>query len=443
MKEKFRLIGIGVVILLVLVSGVLYLNYSGNNSQGGIWVNAEGISKIQCLDISNSTLDRIMKLEQKEDKWYLDNEQEYDNDDLLSALSALGYLKAERVVEVDSEYMIELGLQDSEYSITMEYEDGTCLEYAIGNYIEGTGLYILECQNEIVYLIDETRAESIQEFVQGVFQVELTQINFNNINGINIVTTDEEILINKSESPRAEDDFYWTLHKAVTWNASTDVVSNMLEITQQIKYVQYLDSANTEDDYGFVDENNIITIYDTSDQELVIQLGDVVGDYVYCIVTGFDDVYLMDVCILDLLKVDVEELVDATLYYYEVPTVTSCVIESEYGNHSLSGIWETSESSDTTGQRFYLDGVQVTGEEYRTIVSWFNDTMVELAEEVVLAEQEEIASVQIERLSFPYEETIIFYEHDTNANEVYAEVDDQTVVTIKKEDLYSFLNQFD
>lgn len=431
MKQKKKTVVCVGALLLLLIAGTYYLlmDEDGQAGEESLWLCDRGVERVVSLSVENSADEREFVFSKGEESFEGNDGSIYEYDQLASYIAALGYMKAVKKVNMPD-------FQMSEYSVTLKYENKESFCYHLGDYIEGVGMYVSPEGKEDVYLVDSIRAEKIEDMITSLYNVTLSDIDFDEIRGIRLYTPENGlILMNRSEAPRANEDFYWNIFEPFVWTADTEVVDDMIQTMKEIGYLKRTNQKMEPSECGLEKEEgqiSCITFYDENDSEWTIYLGDKAGDDVYCRTSDLKDVYLIDQSVLRILESTALEIADPVLYHYEVPSVKKCTVKWQEEQYELSARW-ADEDEDQRGQRFFLDGAGISGAEYRSLAKWFSETRItDIGVEVKQQEAVE-GTIMIERLSAPYQQEIIFRAVQEDASLLQVNLRGSATVYIKRE----------
>lgn len=448
MKQKRKIFVAGILVLLI-ICGIYYLNADnqGKTENNEVWVCTKGTEGITSIAIHGGKDSRIVNLKKEEESWIGDNGDSYDYDDFVSYMATLGYMKVGKKLDLsDADEGAQYGIDDSSYTIRVSYDGGEEYEYILGKSVDGLGMYLSMDQGKSVCLIDVQRAKTLSEIVESFYDVALSHVKFGEIRGINLYSPEHgTISMNRSESPRAGGDFYWNIFEPFSWNADTEKVEALIEKVEKNKILKRIEQDVTLETSGLdVAEEELasISLYDTYDSEMSIYIGNTEGDYAYCKTNYMDDIYLINKEVLQVINTQVEDLLDLTLYYYEIPSIEKCTIDFEGEVHVLEAEWETAENSNKRGQRYYLDQEVLTGAQYRSVTAWFTDTKVKTVGDVPADKGAILGTITIERLSPPYQQIVTFYEIKGNPQLVQVEVDKTRTACIERQELENLKNLF-
>jgi len=437
MKQRRKtVIGAG-ALLLLLAAGACYLmaDENANVEEESVWLCDRGVEDVTSLTIKSSEDGREFIFVREEEVFEGNDGSTYDIDQLAPYIAVLGYMKADKKVHTSD-------FQASGYTVTLTYENES-FSYRLGNRIDGVGMYVSLAGREDIYLVDSLRAEEIEEMILSLYHVEFKDMKLDEIRGIRLYTPENGlILMNRSEAPRANEDFYWNMFEPFVWTADTEVVDEILNTIKEIRYLKRTDRKMEPYECGLEKEDGQIpylTFYDVDDNELTIYLGDEAGDDVYCRTIDLKDVYLIDRSVLQSLNVTAEEAADPVLYHYEIPSVKACTVEWHGEQYELSAKW-SQEEEDQRGQRFYLNGERITGAEYRSLTDWFSKTGITGVSKDARQQTAIEGTITIERLSAPYRQEFLFRTVQEDASLLQVNLKGSAAVYIKREKVEEFIS---
>lgn len=446
MKQKRKIILSGLLLILILGSGVYYLtrDNSAGSDDAAAWVCTNGIDGITEISIYSNEDNQMLSFSKGETSWKGDDGSSYNNDQFASYLAVLGYMKTEQKLEATDSEKREYGLETPAYTVRVSYDGGKEFHYNIGKFVDNTGLYISSNSRNSVYLIDARRARMLEDMVASLYDVALTNVKFDEIRGIQLsVPENDLILMNRSEAPRANGSFYWNIFKPFAWNADTKKVDTLIETMKDIGTLKRTKGEVSAEECGLEkDESQLpaVTFYDIYDSELTVYLGKVQGDYVYCKTNYLEGIYLIDKKIQQVININTNDIIDTALYYYEIPSIKTCTVQWLGETYGISAEWVAANEEGKRGQRCFLDGNSITGAEYSSIVGWFSDTKVKQ----ILNSQDEqgeiLGTITVERLSPPYEQVLTLSTVQTNDSIIQVNLDQSAAVYIEKQDVESFIS---
>lgn len=446
MKQKRKMIVTGSLLLLILAVGAGYLLRSGSEDiyQKEEWICTKGSEGIRSVRISSSSDQEVLSFTRGESSWSGDDGSTYDQDQFASYTAVLGYMKAVKKIENADAKSEQYGLHAPDYTISIKYDDEEVFDYSLGDTVADLGMYVSLEGESSAYLIDPNRARILTDMTSSLYDVGLSNVRFDEIRGININTPQQvQISMNRSEAPRADGDFYWNLFKPVAWNADTQKVNDMIAVVQEIGVLKRLDNQIPERECGLDKEESelpSIAFYDTYDSEMTIYLGEKQGSYVYCKTNYLEGIYLIDQAIMQLVNADINDVLDTTLYHYEVPSVESCTIEWRGEIHELRAEWVSDDAKKKKGQRCYLDGASITGAKYNSYADWFTETKVSQVSEKPEQLGEMLGTVTVKKLSPPYEQILSFRAVQGDETLVQVDLGQSTAVYIKKQEAENFIS---
>lgn len=413
MKQKRKIVILGFLLIFILAAGLYYLmRDEGTLSDEDAWICANGFEGIVSVSIDNNPDSQVLSFVKGEDNWEGSDGSSYENEQFASYVAALGYMKADQKLGASASELEEYGLREPTYTVSVSYDSGEEFHYNIGKFIDNVGLYVSLDDEDSVYLIGSARGEVMDDMISSLYDVALSNVRFDEIRGIQIQTPENGLVsMNRSESPRANGDFYWNLFRPLAWTADTEKVNAMIAEVEEIGSLKRISKEVSPEECGLDgDESQLpsVSFYDTYDSELTIYLGDSEDDYVYCKTNYLDGIYFIHRDILNLLEIDVNTMVDTRMYYYETPSVESCSIVWQGESHELRAEWVLSGEDGERGQRFYLDDNSITGADYSTIANWFLECEVKQIFEKPDNQGEVMGTIVVNRLSPPYEQTLTF-----------------------------------
>lgn len=447
MKQKRKIILSGFLLILILGSGVYYLTMdhsAGPDADAAAWICTNGIDGITEISIYSNEDKQMLSFTKGETSWKGDDGSSYDNNQFASYLAVLGYMKTEQKLEAADSEKQEYGLETPAYGVRVSYDGGKEFNYNIGKFVDNTGLYISSNSENGVYLIDVRRARILEDMVASLYDVVLTNVKFDEIRGIQLsVPENDLILMNRSEAPRANGSFYWNIFKPFTWNADTKKVDALIETIKDIGTLKRTKGEVSAEECGLEkDESQLpaVTFYDIYDSELTVYLGKVQGDYVYCKTNYLEGIYLIDKKIQQVININIDDIMDTALYYYEIPSIKTCTVQWLGETYEFSAKWVTANEEGNRGQRFCLDGNSITGAEYSSIVGWFSDTKVKQILNSPDEQGEILGTITVERLSPPYEQVLTLSTVQTNDSIIQVDLDQSAAVYIEKQNVESFIS---
>lgn len=445
MKQKRKIIISGALLLLIFVFGLWYLMGDSEESpdEDSVWVCQDGLEGMTAISIDNNKDNETLSFSNNEESWSGSDGSEYENSQFAPYIAALGYMKAEEKLEVSGEEKQNYGLADPDYTINVQYDDGKEFHYDLGKYVDNLGLYISEGDKEEIYLIDIRRGSIMEDMIASLYDVALTNVKFDEIRGISLYTPDKgQISLNRSEAPRADGDFYWNIFKPFAWTADTKKVTALIDTVEEIGTLKRTDEKMSAEKCGLEGEDDElpqVAFYDTYDSEMTLYLGDECGEYVYCKTNYLEDIYLIDRSILALVDLEADTLVDTSLYHYEIPSVEQCSISFQDKTYELSAKWVANEDGKK-GQRYFLDGENITGADYASIVDWFEETRIEKVETKQEAQGSILGTITINRLSPPYEQTMTFRSVKGDESLVRVDLGGTAAAYIEKNTVENFID---
>lgn len=437
MKQKRKLILFGCLLILVLVLGLYYLMKDKGNglNNAHTWICTRGIEGIASISIKDNEENQSLTFEQGKDSFSGSDGSSYTKSQFTPYLATLGYMRTEKKVKIQENQKQDYGLEKPEYTICISYDDGIQFCYDVGKFVNGLGLYISVNDEKYAYLIDIRRAETMKNMTASLYNVSLSNVKFDKISGINLFTRKKEhISMNQSEAPRADGEFYWNIFKPTAWFADTQKVEDLIGTVEEIGVLNRIKSKDLGKECGLDGDKSqlpSVTFYDTYDSELTIYLGAVQGDYVYCKVNYLEGIYLINSDILQLIDISINDIVDTTLYHYEIPSVEACTVKWQGKIYELMSKWNDAGEAGKQGQRYYLNGNGITGAEYGSIVDWFSKTKIKKVVNELDEPREMLGVITVKRFSPPYIQTLTFY--TLQEDESMAQVDfGQSVVYVDR-----------
>lgn len=446
MKQEKKRIVTGSLLVLILAAGAGYLLQGGSEEPGKEeeWICTKGSEGIRSIRISSGQDQDVLDFTKEKSSWSGEDGSTYENDQFAPYTAVLGYMKASKKIDQIDTREQQYGLDAPFYTISIKYDDDEVLDLSLGDTVEGLGMYVSLEGQDSAYLIDTNRAGILTDMVSTLYDVGLSNVRFDEIRGINILTpTQVQISMNRSEAPRADGDFYWNLFKPVAWTADTQKVSDMISVVQEIGVMNRLDSQIPESECGLDKEESelpSIAFYDTYDSEMILYLGKQQGDFVYCKTNYLEGIYLIDQRILQLVNVNINDIIDTTLYHYEVPSVEKCTVEWMGETHELRAGWISDDGGKKKGQRFDLDGTSITGAKYNSCADWFTKTKVSKVSEQPDVSGGWLGSVTVKRISPPYEQILTFRAVQGDETLVQVDYGQPTAAYITKQEIENFIS---
>ncbi len=438
MKQKNKTIVCAGALILLLVAGLCYLlsDEEKEEAKEAFWLCDRGVEGVIALSVKNSGDGREFIFSKGEGVFEGNDGRIYEYDQLAAYIAVLGYMKAEKKVSIPD-------LEASEYTVSLKYEDGESFCYYLGDCIDGVGMYISPDKREDIYLVGGIRAEKITEMITSLYNVGFADIDLDEIRGIQVYTPENGLIsMNRSEAPRADEDFYWNMFEPFVRTADTKAVDDMIQIMKEIGCLKRTDRKMDPLECGLDKEGGqipYITFYDVNDSELTIYLGDAADGYIYCMANGSKEVCLIDQSVMKILGLTAEEMADPFLYHYEIPSVKTCTVQWHGERYELSAEW-IKEDEGQRGQRFSLNGEGITGARYRSLTEWFSKTRITDIETEAGQQAKAEGSVTIERLSAPYSQEFIFQTVQKDASLLRVELKGASAVYIKREEVEEFIS---
>jgi hypothetical protein len=410
-RRRIGVLIVGLILLASLGAAFLLLQSSDKESDNDLWLSQHATTEITSIAASDNRIEKQMTLTVKGEKWSMDSGEQITQDRIAPLLSSLGYLKA--AYRVDSESASDLGaygLADPSVTFRVSYEDGSDQAWSIGDSQGGQGVYLRGEEDASVYLVDDVRADVMMTAVRNFLEVPMDQIDFDKVSGVYITKPGEEqVRLNRSESPRSGGDFFWRIFSPYSSNADKALVDEVITTVADEGWVRKSDDAGA--DVGLDDKSlNVLNLYDSYDRELSITFGAVGGNReADCVIKDLPGVYKIGGDVLKVFEADSSAFIDRTLYYYEPASVDKFTFTWEDRAHTLTAIWEEIGDGEEQGQRFKMDGGNISGGGYYE----FAKNVAELQCEDTLIQADDklgdvLGTMEIERISFPYEQTIKF-----------------------------------
>ncbi|MGE5494801.1 MAG: DUF4340 domain-containing protein [Burkholderiales bacterium] len=440
MTRTKKLVLISLTAVLVLLAGVMVLVSSLGKKAAGIWLSRTPVQDIVSIQIEDRESDNALAVKYENGEWNMDGVA-VEQEKMAPLLATLGYMKAAYKVE-DRENMAQYALDDPRVVISVELKNGGRQRYMLGDSYANTGTYMQVQDDNSIYLLDEMRADVLLTSSKVIMEIPLNQVNFNKIVGVTIKSPEKgEIRCNQSEAPRSRGDFYWRMAMPYTCNASTDGIQEIIDHIESIEWVKEVKGARQDSEYGLDAESRVFTLYDSFDRELKITVGDAQGDKVYCKISGLDGVYLIDKKILNVFDINAKEIIDPTLYYFEVASVTECAITFGEDRHSLQAVWVKDETTGKQEQRFVADGASIPSADYHTIAAALQDIKwdMEPLDESELGD--EVGVFLFKRLSAPYEELLTFREVKGRPGFVSVDYGNGALGVLKTDEIKAFISK--
>lgn len=424
---------IGIVVLALLGLAYTLLNNSESIEDPELWLSQRPTTDIASMTASDMAAEKQITLEKKDDAWALNTGEEVAQDKVAPLLSSLSYLKASYRVDAADAEKAEYGLEDPAVVIDVKYGDGEEDVWTVGASQGGQGAYISGRDDDGIYLVDSVRADVVTGVVRDFLEEPLDQVSFDKILGIYITPAEgSQIRLNRSEAPRSGGDFFWRMFSPYSTNANADLISDIVGLVSEESWVQRADEgADTGLDAKSLP---VLNYYDQYDRELSLTLGAIgPGGDVYCNIKGLPGAYLIDGAVMDAFEIAPVDLVDRTLYYYETSSVEEFVFDWEGRKRTLSAYWESTGDGEKQGQRFSVDGQIIQGGVYHG----FADAVTEIRGEDRLLDGSEtlgetLGSFDIKRVSFPYEQTILFKEIEGESEFVAVDYGGRAVIRLAK-----------
>ncbi|GEM_PF-1305034 len=406
-SKKILLIALP-VFLAVLTIALWLLTSDGKAPAKGLWLSRRPTEDIGAIGIDDHQKGISVSLLSSDGGWVTEegNEQ-IAYDEMAPLLAVLGYMKASYLADDAGENLSEYGLDSPAVTIRVKYRDTAENVYRLGNSLDGQGVYLKKDEDKSVYLIDPLRAQVLCGAAESFLENPLARVSFDRIVGVSIRSPEQgEISLNRSESPRSGGDFFWSMTKPYVCNASTKAVEEIVAMAAGIGGAGNAGEV-PEGGYGF-DENHPLkcTFYDSFDRALTLTFGRSQGNKVYCRINDGGEIYLIDNAVLDIFSVGPQSLMDPALYYYETASITDCVLRYQGRQYHLQAEWESTGQKDEKAQRFFLNGETISGADYHHIAELITSVRTEPVSLIKPETDELAASVEIRRMSAPYEQTI-------------------------------------
>lgn len=430
--------------LLLLVAVMLFVTSGIKKDDLGIWLSQRPVSDIVSIQISDRKKDNVLLMKNTDGKWLMDG-VEINQEKVAPTLAVLGYMKAAYMIEDEQPDLSQYELEDPCVVVNVQYTDGDKQIYMLGKFYADTGTYMIKQDDKKIYILDQLRSEVLLTLSEAIMELPLDQVNYNNIVGVNLKSPRQgEISFDQSESPRSEVDFYWRMSKPYYCNVKTQSAQDLINSIKSIGWVKEVKGAESDDTYGLSDETvRTCTIYDAFDRKLEIRIGNVKGSRAYCKINDMPGVYLIDSKITSVFDLSAEEIIDPTLYYYEVASVTDCAITMENAKHVLQAVWVKDKTAEKQAQRFLIDGESLPSADYHNIAAAMEDIKWDVGpiDESELGEE---AGVFIfKRMSAPYEQMLTFREVKDQPDYVSVDYGNGALGVLKKDELQAFMSKIE
>lgn len=444
MTRTKKLILISLSATLVLLIGVMIFVTSGlEKTAAGIWLSQRPVGDIVSIQIDDREADNTLNVKCENGEWSMNDGVAVEQEKMAPLLATLGYMKAAYKVEDKQPDLTQYALDAPRVVIDVEYKDGGKQIYTLGSSYTNTGTYMKMQEDNSVYLLDEMRAKVLLTSSENIMEIPLNQVNFNKVVGVNIISPEQgEISCNQSESPRSEGDFYWRMARPYTCNVNTDSIQKLVDQVKGIEWVKEVKDAQPDSEYGLDGESDrICTVYDSFDRKLEIEVGKEQGSQVYCKISGLPGVYLIDNTILSVFNVTAKEIIDPTLYYFEVASVTDCAITFGEDQHVLQSVWVKDEATGKQEQRFLADGASIPSADYHTIAAAMQDIKWDIEPMDGSELGNEAGVFMFKRMSAPYEQTLTFREVIDRPGYVSVDYGDGALGVLKTEEIKAFISK--
>lgn len=420
-------------VLLVLVLSLVMLDLQKPEQQG-IWLSQRKSTDIERIDLADRKAGLNVSLRLTGGAWRVMPEEEVEEETITPLLAVLGYMKATDTIGNGREEAQKYGLDDPSLVIDVTYHGGEQTSYYLGEKISLKGSYLREEEGDTVYLIDEKRADILASAAVELTSLPLRQVEFEKVVGVYLNTGNgERISLNRSEAPRAEGDFFWTMSKPYASIARTQRVESIIRQIQEIGHAKKPQEQVSDEQAGFLlGETPSCTLYDSLDRELSIAMGEQIGEQVYVKINE-GPVYLMDADVLHVLEIEPTALLDTTFYYFEVPTVAEGMLEWEGETYQLASVWKEGGAKRT--QQFYVGDRQIAGGDYHEIAEMF-ETIQRTPQPI---DQEgavrRAGSFVVKRISQPFEQTITLWELEGQSDRIGVSYGNGILGTVARSDL--------
>jgi hypothetical protein len=443
MTRTKKLILISLSATLALLVGVMIFVTSGmGKTAAGIWLSQRPIGDIVSVQILDKEADNTLSANCDNGEWSMDGVS-VEQEKMAPLLATLGYMKAAYKLEEKQPDLKQYALDDPRVTIDVGFKDGKKQSYYLGSTYANTGTYMKMQEDNSVYLLDQMRADVLLKSSETIMEIPLNQVNFNKVVGINIISQEQgEISCNQSESPRSEGDFYWRMARPYTCNVSNSSIQDVINQIESIEWVKEVKDVQPDSEYGLDGgSDQICTVYDSFDRKLEIEFGSAQGSKVYCKISGLPGVYLIDNKILSVFDINAEEIIDPTLYYYEVASITDCAITFGEDQHVLQSVWVKDEGTGKQEQRFIADGESMPNADYHTIAAAIQDIKwdVEPMDETKLGN--EAGAFVFKRLSAPYEQILTFREVKDRPGYVSVDYGNGALGVLKTDEIKAFISK--
>ncbi|MDR3164363.1 MAG: DUF4340 domain-containing protein [Synergistaceae bacterium] len=394
-----------VSLLTALICVCCFINVNEDGDARGLWLVQRPTENIRSIDVTDHENGLAISMTADSGHWLINGEPVI-SERMASLLAALSYLKA--AYEVNGEDALDLarfGLDEPKKSVRVEYTNHRAHTWLVGDSYQGRGAYIKEANGDGIYFIDDLRAEVIDASPRVFLEVPLNQVDFRRINGIRIASRAHgEIMLNRSESPRGGEDFFWRIYEPYFGNARKEKVGEIISTAEDCRWVRRGGGGAPDDKYG-----GTLTLYDAFDRELVIQVGHEKDGRVSCKIDGMGGVYEIRKDIASIFGLEPEDLVDTTLYYYEPASVMEFKLTWSGREHYFISLWEDTDDKNKKGQRLVMDSKGISSSSYhefaRALTSIKADGIYRGDEKLLGGA---VGSMHIKRMSAPYEEIIEF-----------------------------------
>jgi len=409
-RRRIGVLVAGLILLVLLGAAFLLLQRSDKEEDKDLWLSRHATTEITSIAAEDHRIGKQMVVALEDEKWSMDSGESISQDRIAPLLSSLGYLKA--AYRVDSEGASDLeeyGLADSDVTLRVSYGDGSDQTWDIGGSQGGQGVYLRGEDDASVYLIDDVRATVMTTAVRDFLEVPMDQIDFSKVSGVYITRPGkEQIRVNRSEAPRSEGDFFWRIFSPYSSNANKTKID---EIIASVADEGWVRKSEADENTGLGNKDlNVLNLYDAYDRELSITFGAIDGKgEVYCNIKDLPGVYKINADVLAVFEFDSAEFIDRTLYYYEPASVDKFTFTWGDKTHTFTSLWEETGDGEEQGQRFKLDGENLSGGAYYEFAK--NVTELQCADTLLQANDrlgDVLGTMEIERISFPYEQTIKF-----------------------------------
>ncbi len=359
------------VVVVVLLVGAYFLisnrktTDDGLGNQAGNTVKLADFTsdKIESVTLENS--DGTFVIVKKDNEWTLSTPTDIKADPtvLSSIVINSSSMVVDKLIEEDAKDLSIYGLDKPTVVVTIKPIGGDNVVIDLGNKTPTSSGYYVKLHNENkVYILGSYTGDKLYTDRNGLRSTSLYTITADKINKFNFERNGQNVFAAELDNASAT----WNMLEPIKGSVNSTAIAPMLEAFTGVTVKEFVDSnTNNLSAYGLDKPAYTIDFTTTDSGSYKISLGKekTKGSEMYALVSGYDEVFVIDSTAFTFLDKPIEEIADVFAYIVNIKDVTAIdlTMDGKTTNMKLDCYVDAEGKTDADKDKFTVNGIDATG----------------------------------------------------------------------------------